>query len=199
VVAASRRINTGGLATSREGAFPVSIIGIDPETEAPISLAAQNLVSGRFLTAADLDSVFIGKGLAEAMDLQVGDRFEMAGGAAHEQTRRRTMTVGGIYDLGLTDIEKRTIYISLSEAEQLYDLDGQSTEVVVFLEALGQEAAVIDAVTPALGGEEIDSWEPTSRAAGGHRYQERCDECVQRHHSDDRRDRDSQPAADGGL
>jgi len=170
VVAASRRINTGGLATSREGAFPVSIIGIDPETEAPISLAAQNLVSGRYLTAADLDSVFIGKGLAEAMDVQVGDRFEMAGGAAHEQMRRRTMTVGGIYDLGLTDIEKRTIYISLTEAQQLYDLDGQSTEVVIFLESLGQEAAVISAVTPALGAEEIDSWEtnfPELQAAIG--------------------------------
>jgi len=170
VVAASRRINTGGLATSREGAFPVSIIGIDPETEAPISLAAQNLVSGRYLTAGDLDSVFIGKGLAEAMDVQVGDRFEMAGGAAHEQMRRRTMTVGGIYDLGLTDIEKRTIYISLTEAQQLFDLDGQSTEVVIFLESLGQEAAVINAVTPALGAEEIDSWEtnfPELQAAIG--------------------------------
>ena len=31
VMAASRRINTGGLATSREGAFSVQIIGIEPE------------------------------------------------------------------------------------------------------------------------------------------------------------------------
>jgi ABC-type lipoprotein release transport system permease subunit len=170
VVAASRRINTGGLATSREGAFPVNIIGVDPEIEAPISLPAQYVAAGRYLTPADLDLVFIGKGLAEAMDLQVGDRFELAGRAAHEQMRRRTMTVGGVYDLGLPDIEKRSIYISLTEAQQLYGLNGQTTEVAIFLEALGQEPDVIKAVAPALGSEEIDSWEtnfPELQAAIG--------------------------------
>ncbi len=38
VVEASRRINTGGLATSREGAFAVIITGIEPEKELPVSL-----------------------------------------------------------------------------------------------------------------------------------------------------------------
>lgn len=36
VVTATRRISTGGLATNREGAFPVSIVGIEPEKEQPI-------------------------------------------------------------------------------------------------------------------------------------------------------------------
>ena len=67
VVAASRRINTGGLATTREGAFPVSITGIEPEAELPVSLPAQNITSGRYLQADDLDSVLIGQGLASAM------------------------------------------------------------------------------------------------------------------------------------
>ena len=89
VITASRRINTGGLATSREGAFSVSIVGIDPETEAPISLPAQNVASGRYLTAADLDVAFIGMGLAKAMEVQVGDRSELVGrGVAAVRSRR---------------------------------------------------------------------------------------------------------------
>ena len=50
VEAASRRIITGGLTTSREGAFPVSIAGIEPEKEQPVSLTAQNVIEGRYLT-----------------------------------------------------------------------------------------------------------------------------------------------------
>ncbi len=51
--------------------------------------------------------VFIGKGLADAMDVKVGDRFTLAGRATHGQMRQRSMTVGGIYDVGMGDIEKR--------------------------------------------------------------------------------------------
>ena len=49
--------------------------------------------------------------------------------------RQRTMTVVGIYDLGMADIEKRTVYISLGEAQDLYGLSGQSTEVAISLQA----------------------------------------------------------------
>jgi ABC-type lipoprotein release transport system permease subunit len=159
VIAASRRINTGGLATNRKGAFPVSIIGIEPEKELPVSLVAQNVSAGRYLTATDQDMIFIGRGLADAMEIQVGDRITLAGRATHEQMRQRTMTVVGIYDVGLRDIEKRTLYISLAEAQDLYGLTGQSTEVIVSLEKLGQEPAVLSALRSALPGDEIDSWQ----------------------------------------
>ena len=170
VLAATRRINTGGLATSREGAFAVGITGIEPEKEAEVNLAAQNVIAGRYLTADDADMMFIGKGLADAMGVQVGDRITLTGRATHEQMRQRTMTVAGIYDLGMPDIEKRTIYISLAEAESLYDLGGASTEVAIVLKQLGQETAVIGDLQPALPGYEVESWEtnfPELKAALG--------------------------------
>jgi ABC-type lipoprotein release transport system permease subunit len=159
VLAATRRINTGGLATSKEGAFSVGIVGIEPEKEIDVNLAAQHVVAGRYLTAEDGDVIFVGKGLADAMDVQVGDRITLMGRATHNQMRRRTMTIGGIYDIGMPDIEKRTIYMSLAEAQDLYDLPGQVTEVAIVLKQLGQEPAVLASLRPALPGYEIDSWE----------------------------------------
>jgi ABC-type lipoprotein release transport system permease subunit len=159
VVSASRRIKTGGMATNREGAFGVSIIGIEPDKELPVSLPAQNVVSGRYLEASDLDQVFIGKGLADAMSVVVGDRITLVGRAAHQQMRQRSMTVVGIYDLSMPDIEKRYAYVSLAEAQDLYDLAGTSTEIMVSLQSLGQEKDVIKTLTPKLSGFEIASWE----------------------------------------
>lgn len=158
VAAASRRILTGGLASNREGAFPVSIAGIDPEKELPVSLVAQNVTAGRYLTADDLDSVLIGKGLADEMNVGIGDRITLAGRALHEQMRTRTMTVIGIYDVGLKDVEKRTLYLSLGEAQYLYNLTGQSTEVMISLHQLGKESEVIGAMLPSFPGYEIESW-----------------------------------------
>ncbi len=157
-LAATQRIHTGGLVTSREGAFAVGIIGIEPEKEVKVNIIGQNVKEGRNLTSEDLDSVLIGKGLADAMGVKVGDRVTMVGRSQHEQMRQRTMTVVGIYDLGLTDIEKQSVYISLGEAQALYDVPG-STEVAIFLAKLGQESSVINSMTPALPGYEIESFQ----------------------------------------
>jgi putative ABC transport system permease protein len=159
VVLATRRINTGGLASSREGAFGVTIVGIEPEAEEPISLIAQQVVEGRYLTAEDQDTIFIGRGLAVAMDVTVGDRITLVGRATHNQMRSRTMTIAGIYDVGMAEIEKRTIYMSLGEAQDLYGLKDQVTEVMVSLKQIGQEPAVMRALEPLLSGYEIDSWQ----------------------------------------
>src|ERR1700690_544525 len=159
VISAARRITTGGLATNHEGAFPMSIIGIEPEVEAPISLIAAHIAAGRYLTANDTDSALIGKGLADVMQLKVGDRFTLVGSDIHKQNRQRSMTVVGIYDIGVPTNEKNTLYISLGEAQSLYGLPNQSTEVDVTLKKLGQENAVVAALTPALPGYEVESWE----------------------------------------
>ncbi|HUH97448.1 MAG TPA: FtsX-like permease family protein [Anaerolineales bacterium] len=159
-LAATQRINTGGLVTSREGAFSVGITGVEPEQEMPVNIIGQYVKQGRNLTSSDADNILIGKGLAEAMGVQVGDRITLVGRAQHNQMRQRTMTVVGIFDLGMTDIEKQTVYISLGEAQSLYDLPGQSTEVAVFLKQLGEEGTVIKSMKSALpSGYEVESFE----------------------------------------
>jgi ABC-type lipoprotein release transport system permease subunit len=158
VLYASRRIVTGGLASNHEGAFPLSINGIEPEAEAPISLVAQKITEGRFLTSSDTDSILIGRGLADVMKVEVGDRLTLVGSDIHKQNRQRSMTIIGIYNLGLPTTEKRTVYLSLSEAQNLYGLPSQSTEVVLNLKKLGQEARLISVLAPALPGYEVESW-----------------------------------------
>ena len=107
VISASRRIETSGLASNKEGAFPVSITGIEPEVEQAVSSIAQRISAGRHLTSDDLDNVYIGKSLAEEMQIGVGDRFTLAGQSTHKQIRSRSMTVVGIYDVGLAIHRKK--------------------------------------------------------------------------------------------
>jgi len=169
VISATRRIQTGGLLSNREGAFGVSIIGIDPEAEAapiqtgndagkPLSLIAQNIKEGEWLTADGGDVILIGRGMADVMDVKVGDRITMVGSDIHKQNRQRTMTVAGIYDIGIPTLERQSAYIPLAEAQALFGLDGQSTEIQVNIKRLGEEDKVVAALEPALPGYEVESW-----------------------------------------
>lgn len=158
VVTASKRIVTGGLVVNREGAFSVSIIGVETGKESQVSPVAKNISKGRYLNPDDGDLIVIGQGLAIAMNIGVGDRITMVGSSTHEQTRQRTMTIVGIYDVGVPSVEKTTIYMSLGEAQQLFGLDGQVTEVVLSLKQIGQEAGVVNHINANQPGYEVDTW-----------------------------------------
>ena len=159
VMAAARRINTGGLVSSRKGSYPVMITAIEPDVEAPISLQAENISQGRFLQPDDEDNIVIGQGLADLLHVGLGDRLTLVGRAKNETMRQRTMTVVGIYDLGMPDAEKMAVLITLSEAQSLYNLRDQATEVAVFLEQVGQEDKIAPTLQSALPNYEVDSWQ----------------------------------------
>jgi ABC-type lipoprotein release transport system permease subunit len=69
------------------------------------------------------------------------------------------MTVVGIYDLGMAEAEKGSVLITLPEAQLLYNLRDQATEVTLVLQRVGQENDVLAALRPQFAGYEIDSWE----------------------------------------
>lgn len=159
VEAAARRLVTAGLASNREGAFAVNIIGVEPQIEATINLAWKNLVDGRPIQEGDQDAVFLGKGLAQAMNIKASDRIVLVGRTPDDRMRRRTLTVVGVYSLGLPEVEKRTVYIPLSEAQMLYDLRGQVTEIAIFLKQLGEEELVKQDLMASFPNVEIDTWQ----------------------------------------
>jgi ABC-type lipoprotein release transport system permease subunit len=159
VIAASRRINTSGMISNREGSFPLTIFGIEPELEAPVGLIAQNIVAGSYLQSNDQDMILLGQAQADRMGVGIGDRITLIGQATHDQMRRRSMTVIGIYDLGLPEYEKHAAYISLMEAQRLFGLRDQATEVVIALQKVGMEDNIVNELQIALPAYEVDSWQ----------------------------------------
>lgn len=159
VVAAARRINTAGIVNNRSNAMPVAITAIEPAVEAPFSLQAENISQGRFLSADDSDAILIGQGLADRLQVGVGDRITLLGRSKNELMRQHTMTVVGIYDLHMPEAEKSMVFIPLADAQTLYNLRGQVTEVAILLQLVGTEAPVMSTLQADLPGYEVDSWQ----------------------------------------
>jgi ABC-type lipoprotein release transport system permease subunit len=159
VQAVSQRINTAGIIINRSTSLPVMITAIQPEVEASISLQAENVAQGRFLKSDDGDAIFIGKALADRLGVTVGDNVTLLGRSKNEAMRQHNFVVVGIYDLGTPDAEKGAVFIPLIDAQTLYNLRDQVTEVPIFLTQIGSEAAVASTLQQQLPGYEIDSWQ----------------------------------------
>jgi len=158
VLLASKRIRTSGMLNERGEIYPVTITGLEPSVEAPISLIAAHIVAGRFLEDGDEDMILIGVGMAEELGVGVGDRITLSGKSKNESLRQRTMTIAGLFNLGLADAEKDLVFINLAEAGSLFNLRDQATEVALSLHSIGIEDQVISELEPALAGYEVDSW-----------------------------------------
>ncbi|NCC36024.1 MAG: ABC transporter permease, partial [Chloroflexia bacterium] len=139
--------------------MPVLITALDPQIEAPFSLQASSISQGRFLHTDDRDAVVIGAAMAERLQVNVGDRVNLLGRRQNESMRQHSMTVVGIYSLGLPEIEKSTVYMSLSDAQVLYNLRDQVTSAVVFLDSVGSENQLMSEFQVRLPAYEIDTWQ----------------------------------------
>jgi ABC-type lipoprotein release transport system permease subunit len=138
--------------------YPVTITGLQPSVEEPISLIAENIVAGRFLQDGDENMVVIGVGMAEELGVGVGDRITLAGKSKNESIRQRTMTIAGLFNLGLPVAQEGLVFISLAEAGIMFNLRNQATEIAITLYTIGMEDQIISELGPILPGYEIDSW-----------------------------------------
>lgn len=159
VLTAAKRINTAGIIINRGNSAPVVITAVEPNVEAPISLQAESVSQGRFLLPDDGDAIFIGKALAERLQAGVGDTVTLLGRSKNESMRQHNFIVVGVYDLGMPEAEKGTVFIPLPDGQLLYNLRGQATEVAIFLKQIGAESDVLTALKAQLPGYEVDSWQ----------------------------------------
>ena len=159
VVAATKRIVTAGIVSSHSHALPVSITAIEPAIEAPLSLQAEHITQGRFLSDEDGDAILIGQALAERLHVGLGDNVTLLGRSKNELMRQHTMTIVGIYDLNTPEVEKGSVFIPLIDAQTLYNLRGQATEAAIFMQQVGTEDSAMSTLQAQLPNYEVDSWQ----------------------------------------
>lgn len=129
----------------------VSIIGADAERLRAVLPIPEHMLEGVFRLLPG--EILIGKELAEDLGLRTGDRMRLD--TMGERTA--VMTVVGIFELGVREIDSRFVYLDLDEARGLLDLPGGVTALevkVLDVFAADRVAQRIGALT----GQRSESW-----------------------------------------
>lgn len=155
VTAVSPTISGPALAVRGSANRSVSIIGADAERLRAILPIADHMVEGVFRLRPG--EILIGRELADDLGLQSGGRIRLD--TAGERTV--VMTVAGIFELGVREIDNRLMYLDLDEARSLLDLPGGVTA----LELTVAEVFAADQLALRLGaltGQRAESWMETN-------------------------------------
>lgn len=130
VTLVSHRLESFALAANHQHSKPAMVLGIEPEAEDRITAISKKIKEGRFLKNEE-KGVVLGKGLADFLNLTVGDTLVMIGQGFHGVSANGLFPITGIMEHPNQDFDKRLIFMNLEKAREFYSAYGLSTSLVV--------------------------------------------------------------------
>jgi len=130
VTLVSHRLESFALAANHQHSKPGMVLGIEPEAENRITEISKKIKAGEFLQPGD-KSVVIGKGLADFLNLSVGDTLVMIGQGYHGVSANGLFPITGIMEHPNQEFDKRLVLMDIETAREFYSAYGLSTSLVV--------------------------------------------------------------------
>ena len=133
----------------------VALVGINLERYQQIIPLKQYMVSGELRVSAD--NVLIGRQLAKDLGVQVGSKLRLDTG----QQKNAVVNISGIFELGVRELDARSIFLDLKQAQSLLNLPGGVTVIDLTIQDIFQADQIASQVGR-LTGLKAESWIETN-------------------------------------
>ena len=141
-----------GFMVKGEAVAPVQITGLDAKDISAIANIEGNLVAGS--TDLTLGTAVIGKGLADTLGVGVGQSLILRS----ERDIEQSITIGGIFELGVSGVDDAGVYLNIRAARVLLDLPEGLSRYDIKLDDL-QRAKRVAADLRARTGLKATAWQ----------------------------------------
>jgi lipoprotein-releasing system permease protein len=155
VVAASPMAAGPAFATRGTASKSVALLGIEPERYEQVVKIREYMVAGDFRVQGT-DAV-IGIELAKDLGATVGDKVRLA----TAENRDDVVTIAGIFDIGVKDLNRRWVFISIKLAQNLLDLAGGVSNIDLRVDRLFEAERIANRME-AQTGVKVESWMQTN-------------------------------------
>jgi lipoprotein-releasing system permease protein len=126
------RTATFGMITSAANVASVLFVGVVPETERSLSKVDDVIRSGTFFAGGGERELVIGSGLADLLEVGLGDRVVITVSQAHSGDLSQEMfRVSGIYHFNVKEMDNGLAFARLPKAQQMLGLAGGVHEIAI--------------------------------------------------------------------
>ncbi|WP_461630529.1 ABC transporter permease [Labilibaculum euxinus] len=124
------RLESFGLASSKELTKGAMIFGIDPLGENQLTKIADKVRSGKYLEAED-EGVLMGAGLAKYLQLGVNDTLVIISQGYHGVSAAEKFPIRGIIKHVSPELNKTIVYMSLAKCQEFFSAENRLTSLVI--------------------------------------------------------------------
>jgi putative ABC transport system permease protein len=131
----SRRLKLEGIISAGERTLYFVGAGVAPSDEWKVSprLFNPSADEGSFVDDEDTRKITVGRGLAEALRLKVGDEVSLISPTISGSVNAVDVVIGGIVNVPLPSFSKRAVYMHISQARKLIRVEGMHNEIAIRL------------------------------------------------------------------
>ena len=130
------------LASSEERSFGMQVTGVQPQWEPGVSSLANSVKQGRYLQDPNAEEIVIGRGLARNLKVSVGDELTLLGSGRDGSFAAGFAKIVGIFDSGMTDMDRAMAQMPLGYFQTLFAMQGQAHSIVISNDSLTQVPAI---------------------------------------------------------
>lgn len=156
----SARVRVNAVAANARHSGGVTLVGVDPGREAPVSFIGGAVAAGAFLSADVPWGIVVGRALAEQFDTRLGRKLVLMSQDTQREIASRAFRITGIFEAEMAATEKQFVFVNLPEAREMLKLGGGISEVAILLPDPQQADAVAGRLQTALPPDryEVETW-----------------------------------------
>ena len=147
VKAVSARLVYTGLVYSPSGSRGALVVGVEPRTEAMLSILPGYLRQGSYFTGNPRDLV-LGERLAKNLDLRLGEKVVVMAQGPNAEMASELFRVAGIFRSGSETYDGQVVYVPLAAAQRLRGAEGKVSYLVATLRDVDRIGEVRSALAP---------------------------------------------------
>jgi lipoprotein-releasing system permease protein len=140
ITAVSPMVSGAGLALRGEAVQSMALLGVDLDRYDRIVGLRSKVVSGTARLGPG--DAIVGRELARDLGLRLGDRFSVQTASSSGATVSEVLRVTALVDLGVKDLNERTVIAPLRTAQSLLGLPGGATQVDMRVSDVWQASAM---------------------------------------------------------
>lgn len=152
------RLESFALAISDSVSKGAMVVGIHPEKEKAFAALHERVENGAYLEGSD-KFVMIGNGLADYLQLGVGDTLVMLGQGYHGISAAGKYPIKGIVKFGSPELSKQLVFLPLQEMQRLYGAQEMYSTFILLISKPGRASAVVSDLRKQIpAGFEVMDW-----------------------------------------
>ncbi|MEE4310258.1 MAG: FtsX-like permease family protein [candidate division KSB1 bacterium] len=128
----TRRVMNMAMINSAANMSSISLVGIDPETEKPLSQVDDAITKGAFFEENRERDILIGSKLAEILEVDMGDRVVVTVSQAETGDLSQEMfLVSGIYHFNMKEMDRGMAFVRLRKAQDMFNIGDEIHEIAI--------------------------------------------------------------------
>jgi len=152
----TRRVRVSGLASSAGANAGALIYGVEPETERQLSRLATFVSAGDWLQAKDHRAAVLGDGLANRLNIGIGDKLVLMAAIPGGDIASEVFRVRGLIHSGVMDVDDMSVIVPLRSAQQWLDLGHAVTDIVVRADSFERVTPLSESLKTVLAGQKLE-------------------------------------------